>query len=241
VRNILDFPQRFAPPARLVTLEQNYRSTQTILAASNAVIGLARERFTKDLRSHRSSGDKPALVCVQDDAAQVQCVTAAILENREAGMALKEQAVLFRTSHHSALLEIELARRDIPFVKFGGLKFIEAAHVKDMLAILRWAENPLDRVTGFRVLQLLEGVGPSTAGKVLDGFAGRAPIDALATFRPPAKSAEPWHALVALMRNLLGPASDWPAELDAARRWYEPHLERRYADAAVRVADLEQL
>jgi DNA helicase-2/ATP-dependent DNA helicase PcrA len=160
VRNIMDFPSQFPSPARLITLEQNYRSTQPILAASNAVIGLARERFTKNLRSDRTSAEKPYLMTVQDDAAQAECIVAAVLENREAGTALKEQAVLFRTSHHSALLEIELSKSNIPFVKFGGLKFIEAAHVKDMLSVLRWAENPADRVTGFRVLQLLEGRRP---------------------------------------------------------------------------------
>ena len=89
-----------------------------------------------------------------------------VLRNREDGTALKEQAVLFRTSHHSAMLEIELARRNIPFIKFGGLKFVEAAHVKDVLAVLRWAENPTDRVTGFRVVQMLDGIGPTTAGKI---------------------------------------------------------------------------
>ena len=241
VRNILDFPTQFQPPAALITLEQNYRSTQKILAASNAVIGLARERFTKDLRSNRTSGEMPGLVSVKDDIAQVNCVIAAILENREAGAALKDQAVLFRTSHHSAMLEIELARRNIPFVKFGGLKFIEAAHVKDMLAVLRWAENPTDRVTGFRVLQLLQGVGPTTAGKALDSMAGRSLVDALSMFRPPSKAVEPWRGLVSLMQGLRGPHVDWPAEFDQVRQWYQPHLEQRYADAVVRAADLDQL
>ncbi len=241
VRNILDFPGQFSPPAHLVTLEQNYRSTQPILAASNAIIGLARERFTKDLRSTRASGEKPALISVQDETGQVGCVVATILENREAGKTLKDQAVLFRTSHHSAMLEIELARRNIPFVKFGGLKFIEAAHVKDLVSILRWAENPQDRVTGFRVIQLLEGIGPSTAGKVLDRMEGRAPVDALAAFRPPAKAAEQWRDLVDLMQHLYAGSSAWPAELDKVREWYGPHLERRYPDAAVRVGDIEQL
>ena len=241
VRNILDFPKQFDPPAKLITLEQNYRSTQQILTASNAVIGLARERFTKDLRSERGSGEKPALVSVLDDAGQVNSVVTAILENREAGMTLKEQAVLFRSSSHSALLEIELARRNIPFVKFGGLKFIEAAHVKDMLAILRWAENPADRVTGFRVVQLLEGVGPVTASKVLDDMAKGNPIDALAAFRPPAKVADQWRELVALMLGLHGQALEWPSELDRVRQWYQPHLEQRYPDAVVRAGDLDQL
>ncbi len=241
VRNILDFPRQFPSPARLITLEQNYRSTQPILAASNAVIGLAHERFTKNLRSDRATGEKPCLVTVQDDAAQAECIVTAILENREAGTALKQQAVLFRTSHHSALLEIELAKRNIPFVKFGGLKFIEAAHVKDMLAVLRWAENPADRVTGFRVLQLLEGVGPSTAGKVLDCMIGPSPFEALAGYRPPAKAAQLWRELVALMQNLRSGSSTWPAEFERLRQWYQPHLEQHYADALVRAGDLDQL
>ena len=240
VRNILDFPAHFQPPARVVTLERNYRSTQPILTASNAVIGLARERFTKNLRSERGAGTKPALVTVIDEAAQVDCVVSAILQNREAGTSLKEQAVLFRTAHHSAMLEIELMRRNIPFLKYGGLKFVEAAHVKDMLALLRWAENPADRVTGFRVLQLLDGIGPATAGKVLERMAGQTPADALATFQPPAKAADAWRNLVVLMQRLQA-AAGWPAELDLVRQWYQPHLEQRHADAVVRAADLDQL
>jgi len=241
VRNILDFPEQFSPPARLITLEQNYRSTQPILAASNAVIGQARERFTKDLRSDRASGEKPALITVLDDVGQVGCIVATILENREAGMTLKDQAVLFRTAHHSAMLEIELQRRNIPFVKFGGLKFIEAAHVKDLIAVLRWAENPHDRVTGFRVIQMLDGIGPTTAGKVLDRMEGRAATDVLATFRPPAKATDQWRELVVLMQDLHRLSSAWPAEFERVREWYAPHLERRYADAAVRIGDIDQL
>jgi DNA helicase-2/ATP-dependent DNA helicase PcrA len=241
VRNILEFPAQFQPPAAIVTLEQNYRSTQPILAASNAVIGLARERFTKNLRSHRGAGASPALVSVLDDIGQVGFVVATILENREAGIALKEQAVLFRTAHHSAVLEIELTRRNIPFVKFGGLKFIEAAHVKDVLAVLRWAENPADRVTGFRVVQLLDGIGPATAGKVLDRISGRVLTDALATFSPPAKAAGPWRDLVTLMQRLDRDTAGWPAGFDLVRQWYQPHLEQRYPDAMVRAGDLDQL
>jgi DNA helicase II / ATP-dependent DNA helicase PcrA len=241
VRNILDFPDHFAPPATVVTLEQNYRSTQPILAASNAVIGLARERFTKNLRSQRPADDKPALVTVTDDVAQVNFVIASVLRNREDGMALKEQAVLFRTSHHSAMLEIELARRNIPFIKFGGLKFVEAAHVKDVLAVLRWAENLADRVTGFRVVQMLEGIGPGTAGKILDRLSAGSPIDALTTFAPPAKSVTAWRDLVELMLELRSGTGGWPTQFDLVRQWYHPYLEQRHADAVVRTGDLDQL
>ncbi|HEX7935169.1 MAG TPA: ATP-dependent helicase, partial [Paraburkholderia sp.] len=174
VRNILDFPAQFDPPATRVTLERNYRSTEPILAASNAVIELASERYTKNLWTDKASAQRPRLVTVADEADQARYVVEQVLEAREQGMKLKSQAVLFRAAHHSAALEIELTRRNIPFVKFGGLKFLDSVHVKDVLAVLRWAENPRDRVAGFRVVQLLPGVGPATAAKVLDEIAARA-------------------------------------------------------------------
>ena len=181
VRNILDFPGHFTPRADVVTLEQNYRSTQPILAAANAVIELAEERFTKNLWSDRKSIERPYLVSVRDEADQARCVVEKVLESREQGLALKAQAVLFRASHHSGPLEVELTRRNIPFVKFGGLKFLEAAHIKDLLSFLRWAENPRDRVAGFRVVQLLPGAGPATAAKVLDRLTERADAVAACT------------------------------------------------------------
>jgi DNA helicase II / ATP-dependent DNA helicase PcrA len=168
VRNILDFPHQFEPPARIITLEQNYRSTQSILDACNGVIGFAKERFTKNLRSDRKSKQRPFLTIVADETAQARYVAQQILDAREEGVPLKSQAVLFRASHHSAQLEIELARHNIPFVKYGGLKFLEAAHVKDVVSVFRWCENPADRVAGFRVLKLLPGIGPSTAARVQD-------------------------------------------------------------------------
>jgi len=139
---------RFSPPAEIVTLAQNYRSTPPILAAANAVIGLASERFTKNLWTDRSGDERPQLVAVPDEADQARYVVERVLESREAGIKLKQQAVLFRPSHHSGPIEIELTRRNIPFVKFGGLKFLEAAHVKDLLALLRFVENPRDRISG---------------------------------------------------------------------------------------------
>jgi DNA helicase-2/ATP-dependent DNA helicase PcrA len=195
VRNILDFPGHFDPPARVVALEQNYRSTPEILAAANAVIAEASEGFAKRLRSERPAGERPALVAVRDEAGQVDWLCRAILEAREAGTALREQAVLFRTAHHSGALEVELVRRNIPFVKYGGLKFLDAAHVKDVLACLRLAQNPADRVAGFRVLQLVPGVGPATAEAALDALAAR---EALAGVAVPKKAAGPWAEFAAL-------------------------------------------
>ncbi|WP_434660576.1 ATP-dependent helicase [Paraburkholderia sp. A3BS-1L] len=245
VRNILDFPAQFDPPARQVTLERNYRSTEPILAASNAVMDAAAERFTKNLWTDRASQQRPRLVTVADEATQARYVVEQILEAREGGMTLKQQAVLFRAAHHSATLEIELARRNIPFVKFGGLRFLDAAHVKDVLAVLRWAENPLDRVAGFRVTQLLPGVGPATAARLLDQVAActgayRA-AQALAAFAPPPRAAEEWPAFAALVDQLGMRATPWPAEFERVRRWYEPHLERNHEDAQVRLADLLQM
>lgn len=134
MRNILDYPGEFTPQARVITLARNYRSTQSILDATNAVIGLASERFTKDLWSERRSEERPRLVTVADEAEQARYVADQVLERREAAIPLKAQAVLFRASSHSAVLELELVRRNIPYIKFGGLKFLEAAHVKDVLA-----------------------------------------------------------------------------------------------------------
>jgi DNA helicase-2/ATP-dependent DNA helicase PcrA len=242
VRNILDFPQSFSPPAEIVTLDRNYRSTQPILQAANAVIDLARERFTKNLWSERESDVRPQIVTVRDEADQAIYIADQVLENREAGTALKSQAVLFRTSSHSAALEIELTRRNIPFVKFGGLKFLDSAHVKDMLALLRFAQNPRDRVAGFRLLQLLPGIGPASAAKVLDAMADSPrPITALAEMAAPPRSGVDWQALVEVMQGIGNRASGWPSEMEQARLWYEPHLDRVHEDAETRKADLVQL
>ncbi|MDR5809632.1 ATP-dependent helicase [Caballeronia sp. LZ019] len=242
VRNILDFPQHFDPPAATVTLDRNYRSTQPILEASNAVIGLAAERYTKDLWTDKASAQKPRVVSVADEADQARYVVEKVLEAREGGMKLKSQAVLFRAAHHSAALEIELTRKNIPFVKFGGLKFLDSVHVKDVLAVLRWAENPRDRVAGFRVAQLLPGVGPAIAGRLLDGVAqNERPADAIAAFSAPARASEDWPRFVGLMAKLCGRESGWPAEFEMIRRWYEPHLERNHEDAAIRIGDVMQM
>jgi DNA helicase-2/ATP-dependent DNA helicase PcrA len=242
VRNILDFPAQFSPPAEIITLERNYRSTQPILAAANGVIDLAAERFTKNLWTDRVSGARPQLVSVRDDADQAGYIVEHVLENRESGSTLKQQAVLFRTSHHCGPLEVELTRRNIPFVKYGGLKFLDAAHIRDILALLRFVENPRDGIAGFRLMQLIPGIGPVSAQRVLDRIMGAAdPIRALLDTPSPTRSADDWGRFVDTVTSLRAGRSGWPAELACARLWYEPHLERLHEDAITRRADLIQL
>ncbi|MFO1413845.1 MAG: ATP-dependent helicase [Burkholderiales bacterium] len=242
VRNILDFPSQYAPPAEVITLERNYRSTQPILTASNAVIALARERFTKDLVTERTAGARPRLVTVADETMQARFVAEEVLAQRERGVDLKRQAVLFRTSSHSAALELELARRNIPFVKFGGLKFLDAAHVKDVLAMLRWVDNGRARLPGFRTLRLLPGVGPATATRWLDALdAGADALATMAAFKVPPAAEEAWRGLHGLYAAMQARDSAWPAEMDALLAWYEAQLPRRFDDAALRIPDLVQL
>jgi ATP-dependent DNA helicase UvrD/PcrA len=276
VRNILDFPEQF-PGARRITLDQNYRSTRPILEASNAVIALARERFPKELWAVRPGGARPRLLTCADENEQSLQVCRNVLEHREQGTELRRQAVLFRTSHHSDLLELELTRRNIPFVKYGGLKFLEAAHVKDVLAMLRVLENPRDEVSWFRILQLLDGVGPAAARGIMDAIgvsAARTRPAAIASsatdsfWRSPAALSEPdpghappvsplqrlidmpprvpeaaregledLRATLAECLNALPPS----AEVARLRRFLEPIFERRYASAAARIQDIEQL
>ncbi|MET0311933.1 MAG: ATP-dependent helicase, partial [Burkholderiaceae bacterium] len=242
VRNILDFPREFSQPARVVTLERNYRSTQPVLDASNAVIAAAKERHAKDLWTDKASSRLPQLVLVPDEAQQARWVADRILEHREAGLALKSQAVLFRTSTHSAALELELARRNIPFVKFGGLKFLEAAHVKDVLAVLRFAQNPRGRMAGFRVTQLIPGIGPATAARLLDAMGEAAePRAVLEAFTPPAQAREEWAQFSRVYSQLTAPGLAWPADAELAQAWYLPQLERLHDDAQTRKNDVAQL
>jgi DNA helicase-2/ATP-dependent DNA helicase PcrA len=242
VRNILDFPGQFSPSAKIITLAQNYRSTQPILEAANAVMDLASERFTKNLQAQRSGGKLPRLVTVSDDTDQAGYIIERVLENRESGSLLKHQAVLFRASYHSGLLEVELTRRNIPFVKFGGLRFLEAAHIKDMLALLRFIENPRDRVAGFRLILLLPGAGPRSAQRILDHVAETPdPIEALKTAPSPPRAGAEWDSFIDTLGTIRSGRCGWPGELERARIWYEPHFERNYEDAEARRADLIQL
>ena len=245
VENILGFPDQFMPSAEVVSLEQNYRSTQEILDSANCLIAESERQYRKNLFADGKRGARPVYVTVEDGDAETEFVVDSILANREAGMRLMDQAVLFRGSHHSDRLELELVRRNIPYVKYGGLKFLEAAHVKDLLAVLKWADNPRNQIAAFRVLKLLQGFGPSYAARCYEQLEARDFLfSALRDFRPPAASAEEWPSFCELMASLASQESadaGWQAQLPQVRRWYRPHLERLYDGLDTREADLEQL
>lgn len=242
VRNILDFPTRF-PETTVLTLDQNYRSTHPILAATNAIIAEAAERYDKHLWTSREGGARPALVTCRDDNEQAAFVADQVLAHREEGTPLKEQAVLFRATHHSASLELELEHRGVPFVKYGGLKFLEAAHVKDLLGYLRLAENPLDSMAGLRVLELLPGIGPRTAASLVEALAeARGDFSAWQATDVPAAARPLWERFCELMRTLARmPQGEVAPQLAAARAFYAPLCEERYDNSAARLADLEQI
>jgi DNA helicase-2/ATP-dependent DNA helicase PcrA len=246
VDNILGFPDQYVPEngraASIITLEENYRSTQGVLDAANALIAEGARQYRKVLRARRGAGHRPRYVCVSDDHAQAEYVVTRVLDARESGVPLRRQAVLFRSSHHSDTLELELTRRNIPYVKYGGLKFLEAAHVKDLLSVLRWADNPKNRIAAFRALQLLPGMGPSTAEQLMVRFE-RAGLSwmSLKDLRAPAALMEAWKPFAALMIGLTSPEGPWQGQVGRTREWFEPHLERMYDSAQVRIGDLVQL
>ncbi|MCA9073749.1 MAG: ATP-dependent helicase [Planctomycetaceae bacterium] len=244
VRNILDFPEQF-PGTTVIKLEQNYRSTQPILDATNAVISGAKKRHHKQLWSDRIQGDSPQMVLCNDDDEQTEFLVDRILTQRESGTPLKQQAVLFRASHHTISLEVELARRNIPFHKYGGLKFVETAHVKDMLAYLRLAENPRDIVSGMRVLMMLPGIGQVKARSLLDTLnENRGDFSCLRDVTPPKAASDDWPLFVALMRGLGDPKAKMGAvgdQMHRVRRFYAPLLKGKYDNSRERERDLEQL
>jgi ATP-dependent DNA helicase UvrD/PcrA len=249
-RHILDFPEHF-PGAAVVTLERNYRATQPLLDVANAVADQAERAYPRQLRADRlgggAAGSAPELVFCLDEAAQAGEVCDRVLDARERGAALREQAVLMRASHDSDLLELELSRRDIPYVKYGGLRYLEAAHVKDFLALLRLSDNPADRLSWFRWLQLLDGVGPAIARRVLEALEpesgglgevlGRWPDaqDAL-----PAEARAPGAAVVAALSAV---ADERAAGVRAERLRdaLAPIVEAHYPDGPVRLQDLDAL
>lgn len=246
IRNILDFPHQF-PGTRIVTLEQNYRSTSGILDTTNTLISRSTERYSKRLWTERLGGEAPWLVTVRDEAAQTAFVVDRLLELHEQGTPLREMAVLFRAGYLSADLEIELANRRIPYEKWGGLKFLEAAHIKDMLAFLRVLENPRDEVSWYRILRLLPGVGDATARAAVELLAQHdwAPM-IIGAVRAPARAKPALQAVAALldgMRRVEG--ADRPhspgESIRLVRQLYDPILKGTYDDAPPRLADLDQL
>ena len=248
IDHILSFPKTF-DGARVVALEQNYRSTAPLLDASNAVIAHAERRHQKTLFSNRPGGARPLLVSCYDEAAQAEAVCDSVLRLRESGVALVRQAVLFRAAHHSDLLEVELGRRNVPFVKNGGLRFLEAAHVKDVVAILRVLDNPRDSVSWFRVLQLVEGVGPVLASRLMNriGVNGDdAQPSAIARLvGGDLEIGEPVRAALSSLQELLADLStgELPlaAQIERVCRFCEPVFARLYRNPEVRLRDVEQL
>ncbi|MEM7082309.1 MAG: ATP-dependent helicase [Pseudomonadota bacterium] len=240
VNNIREFAAQYDQPAAVIDLEQNYRSHQRILDFANTLMHGDAQSHRKRLRSAREEGEQPFYVTVEDDACQARYIAEQILRQREDGIALKQQAVLFRNSHHSDRLEVELARRNIPFVKYGGLKFLEASHVKDLLCLLRWGVNPKDQLAGFRSMQLLSGIGPKLAQKAWDYFTLHAcRFDALARFNVPESAKSAWRELTSELGRCASEGLD--VVLPALAHWYQPQLDRLYDDAGVRWQDVNQL
>jgi DNA helicase-2/ATP-dependent DNA helicase PcrA len=242
VENILGFADRYTPKAEIVVLAQNYRSTQQVLDSANALMAEGARQHRKTLLATRQSSQKTLYVAMDDAVAQAEYITRKILATREVGGSLKRHAILFRSSHHSDVLEVELTKRDIPFVKYGGLKFLEAAHVKDLMSVLRWADNPRNSVAGFRVLKLLPGFGPAHAKQALDHFEAQDfKVKSLAAFDAPQPVKMDWKRFCALMEKLADPATPWPGQVGLVREWYKPQLERIHDSAWTRMGDLEQL
>jgi DNA helicase-2/ATP-dependent DNA helicase PcrA len=242
IRNILDFPMQF-PGTKIVTLEQNYRSVAPILATSNSLISRATERYTKELWTDRTGGEAPWLVTVRDEHDQTMFVVERILELHEEGIPLANIAVLFRAGYLSADLEIELANRRIPYEKWGGLKFLEAAHVKDVVAFLRVLENPRDEVSWYRLLRLLPGVGDVTARAAIDALMAHSwePL-ILGSVSVPARARDALRAMAALLDGLHRVGDTAPGEtISLVRQLYDPLLRAAYDDSHVRLADLDQL
>ena len=242
VKNMLEFPQTY-PGTKIVTLEQNYRSVEPILITTNRVIEQAEERHSKEMWSTRAVGQRPRLITCRDEAQQDEIVIQHVLEHREQGILLRKQAVLFRAASHSASLELALARRNIPYRKYGGLRFLEAAHIKDVISLLRIVENPRDETAWFRILQLLPGVGPTMAAAAYAHIADHdfQPM-ALGSFRPSEAARDAVTNLQALLVDLMSTQALGPAaQVERACLFYAPVLEQQYDNVEARRNDLEHL
>lgn len=241
VRNILDFPKQFEG-AMIITLEQNYRSVCPILETTNRLISQAPDRFTKDLWSARKEGQRPMIVTCRDEASQDKFVVDRIIEHMEKGIPLNKQAVLFRSGHLSDSLEIALTTRNIPYHKYGGLRFLDAAHVKDLISFLRVSENPSDEIAWFRVLQMVDGIGPATAAKIVTHISKAHDALAMKTYPVPASARAGWLELGKLMEDLVKAEETEPiAQVQRIRLFYERLMNSRYENAPARVRDLEHI
>jgi len=228
-RNIMDFPKQFSG-ARIIKLEENYRSTQPILNLTNEIISRAAESYDKRLFTRKSAGSRPKLVQAGSEQMQSQFVCQKILELREEGVPLWDLAVLFRSSFHSFDLEIELARRNIPFVKRGGFQFMEAAHVKDLLAHLRVLANPKDAISWNRVLLLLEGIGHGASRKIIKWLLeGSNAIERLRSYNAKGKTAQGLRTLAQVLEEAA--KAELPSEqANYLLQYYVPILKQNYPD-----------
>ncbi len=240
VRNMLDFPVLF-PGTHTVLLEQNYRSIEPILTTTNRIIAQAKNRFSKTLFSTRKGCDLPQFITCSDEEHEAETVVEKVLHHYEQGTALHDQAVLFRAGSHSAALELALMKKEIPFHKWGGLKFLEAAHVKDFISIVRLLENPRDEIAWFRVLQLYEGVGPVAAATVYEHIAAQQ-FNAATIAEAPvsAKVQRELYGLGQLFADMAGEA-ELGVQLDRVNRIYQPLLDRNYENAPPRRNDIEHI
>lgn len=233
---------RYTPKAEVIVLTQNYRSSLPMLDCANALLADGLRQYRKTLFSTRQSSHKPVYVTVDDEDVQAEYITGRILASRENGGSLRRHAILFRSQRHAAALERELGRRNVPYVTLGTTSFLEAGHVRDMLAVLRWVDNPRNTVAGFRALKLVPGIDPRLAKAVLEHFAAQAcSFASLAGFEAPKANAKDWKAFCTLLETLTEVEKPWAGQVRLVRDWYKPQMERLYEDAFSRVRGLDLL
>lgn len=241
VRNMLDFPQLF-PHTHTVVLEHNYRSSDAILTTTNTVIVQAKKRFSKTLFSTRGGCARPQLVTCSDEGNEASIIADTVLRHREEGIDLHKQAVLFRAGSHSAALEIELMKREIPYRKWGGLKFLEAAHIKDFISFIRIIENPRDEISWYRILQLFKGIGPVISAKIYEHLsATKFDITTLGEAAVGQQIRKHLQHLADILGCILKQKADLCVELDVIRKLYMPLLEEKYDNSKPRSNDIDHI